>query len=60
MEVAQLDAAELEHMVGFTGQDLHALVLHPFDANVILHGMGNVVVISDQVKHHLKSTTDGL
>ena len=48
-EVSQVDAAELEHVVGFTGQDLHTLALHPLDANVILHGMGNVVVIADQV-----------
>ncbi|KAJ1486976.1 WD40-repeat-containing domain protein [Baffinella frigidus] len=58
-EVSQVDAAELEHVVGFTGQDLHTMALHPLDANVILHGMGNVVVIADQTDPHKQDLLRG-
>lgn len=44
-----LDAAELEHVIGFTGQEHHALDMHPADSSILLHGIGHVVVIADQV-----------
>jgi hypothetical protein len=44
-----IDAAELEHIIGFSGQEPHALVVHPVDPNIILYGIGHVVVLSDQV-----------
>ena len=47
-----VDAAELEHIIGFSGQEPHALVLHPFDSNIMLHGIGHVVVLSDLVVYH--------
>lgn len=47
--MGDLDAAELEHVIGFSGQHNHALTAHPLDPNIILHGIGHVVVIADQV-----------
>ena len=44
-----VDAAELEHIIGFSGQEPHALVVHPVYPNIILYGIGHVVVLSDQV-----------
>ena len=49
-----VDAAELEHIIGFSGQEPHALVVHPVDPNIILYGIGHVVVLSDQVSAVLK------
>ncbi len=49
--MADLDAAELEHVIGFTGQHPHAVVMHPRDPNILLHGIGHVVVLADQVKY---------
>ncbi len=51
--MADLDAAELEHIIGFTGQDHHALTMHPRDPNILLHGIGHVVVLADQVNKRL-------
>ena len=48
--MGDLDAAELEHVIGFSGQHNHALTAHPLDPNIILHGIGHVVVIADQVR----------
>jgi hypothetical protein len=45
----EVEAAELEHIIGFSGQDPHSLVLHPYDPNIVLYGIGHVVVLSDQV-----------
>jgi hypothetical protein len=52
-----VDAAELEHIIGFSGQEPHALVVHPVDPNIILYGIGHVVVLSDQVSSsfHLRT-----
>jgi len=58
-DVAELDAAELEHIIGFTGQDPHALALHPRDANIALYGIGHVVVLSDQTDPHRQDLLRG-
>ena len=49
-----MDAAELEHIIGFSGQEPHSLVVHPVDPNIILYGIGHVVVLLDQVIHMSK------
>ena len=49
--MTDLEAAELEHVIGFSGQELHSLVFHPLDANIFLHGIGHVVVVADQVQN---------
>ena len=55
--MGDLDAAELEHVIGFSGQHNHALTAHPLDPNIILHGIGHVVVIADQVRDIPASST---
>ena len=58
-DIAELDAAELEHIIGFTGQDPNALSLHPRDANIALYGIGHVVVLADQTDPHRQDLLRG-
>jgi len=55
----ELDAAELEHIIGFTGQELHAIAVHSQDTNVMLYGIGHVVVLADQTDPHKQDLLRG-
>eukprot|EP00961_Rhodomonas_salina_P108439 1459644-Rhodomonas_salina.3 len=57
--MADIDAAELEHIIGFAGQRPHCLDLHPRDSAIVLHGIGHVVVLADQTDPHKQDLLRG-
>jgi hypothetical protein len=43
----QDDPLELEHAIGYTGENLNSLKFHPINPNLIIYPIGSIIVIED-------------